>query len=449
MGYTAQDPLYDTQSYIGALLHYKNFSPKYWNYNRAWVDAWKAMMTGSLFGQSKPVYTADPNLKIETVIKNRQTVSQPIASNTLNADGTLTINFQNPTYSAFRVEQKVDNGSGGVEGYVIAASPGQIIVKNVDNPTTFVAATHFATNSTVYARGKLAGLANSVGTTGIYSSKDLQEDYVEITRNSVQVAATQRTNLFDATINGENVVFGYQEAEVDMVDEFLFYSMYKKLFGKGGMGLVGLEGEMNKTYGMRNRIIDSSNNYIAGVAPMTQTQFETILGTCVDSNPGFDQDIIILPGRRALAQLSTYYPTQLGYAGGERNGNTMSVSVDLREVNLNGINVKVGTNFNVLNDGVRLPDWMKDSCYFINRSQLTINGDNQSVCQPVHFSLDGSDYSVEYAMVTGMGGPSKLPSMGQYKQAISSVHGCSYEALDMSGVIMLPYGHGLFEYQHN
>ena len=446
MGFTAQDPLYDTQSYFAALTYYKNWNPKFWDYNRAWLQAWMGLRDGTLFGKSIP--TADPDLKVETLIKNRQTVSQPVASNTLNADGTLTINFQDPTYSAFRVEQKVDNGSGGVEGYVIAASPGQIIVKNVDNPTTFVAATHFATNSTVYARGKIGGLANSIGTTSIYSTKDKQEDYVEITRDSVQVAATQRTSRFAAEVNGEMEVYGYQQAEMDMMNNFMFYVMYKKLFGKGGTGLVGLEGEMNKTYGIRNRIIDSSNNYIPGVAPITQAQFEQILGTCVDSNPGFNQDILLLPGRRALQRLATFYPTQLGFAGGKREGDTLSVSTDLRQINFGGINATVGINFNILNDGVNLPDWMKDSIFFINRSQLTLNGQNQSICQPVHFSPNGADYSMEYAIVTGMGGESKLPSIGNYKQAISSVHGCSYEALDMSGVVMLPYGHGLFEYQH-
>jgi hypothetical protein len=234
--------------------------------------------------------------------------------------------------------------------------------------------------------------------------------------------------------------------------------MFKKFFGKGGTGIVGLEGQMNKTYGIRNRLIDSSGNYLSSGAPITMPQLEQIVGTCADNNPGFEQDIMLLPGRRFLRELANLsdFASQLGFAGGKREGKTLSISLDIREIIIAGVTVKVAINWNMLNDGVNLPDWMKDSGYFINRAQTTLGGVQRSLISPIHFSQNpSSEYRPLYRTIPGMVGVGDSDDtglatlMGNYQITASSVHGASCEYLDASGVSMIPIGHGLFEYIHN
>jgi len=422
-----------------------------WNYHGAWLQAWKMIMNGELFGQS--VATADPQGLFHTLIKNRQAVQQVVTGRTPNGDGTLTLTFADATYDSFRTSDKVVDFTAMSEGYIMTRGAGTITIAPLNNPAAFGAA-HFALNSTVTAYGKLAGLYNSVGTTTIYESKDRQEDYLEITRESHQVAQMEKTHRFAATVGGEEKVYGYTEGEADMVGRAIFYSVFKKFFGQGGTGMTGLEGQMNKTYGIRNRLIDDSGNYLLGGAPITLANIEQIAGTCADSNPGFEQDIIALPGRNALRELGRLFPTQLGFSGGQREGKVLSISLDVREIIISGITVKVATNFNMLNDIVNLPEWMKDSIYFINKAQTVVGGQQRSLVHPIHFSQSaGSDYRPIYRCIPGMvgigaGDSTGLPSQEGYQLAGSSVHGASCEFLDNSGISMVPYGHGLFEYQY-
>jgi len=180
-----------------------------------------------------------------------------------------------------------------------------------------------------------------------------------------------------------------------------------------------------------------------------------LVGTAADASPDFNQDIVLLPGRRALAQIATFFPTQLGYSGGRREGDTLSISLDVREIIIAGINAKVITNLNILNDSVNLPDWMKDSVWVLNRSMTTVNGQKRSLIQPIHFSQNPtSDYRPLYRCIPGMVGIGESDStglatlMGNYQISTNPVHGAACEYLDASGVSMIPYGHGIYEWIH-
>lgn len=447
---SAQNPLF-TNSYFSSMLYYKNWNPSVYNFNSPWIMAWKALQTGELFGKS--IATADPMGRFETLIKNRYAV-QAISATTTLVGANLVVTFVNPLYDQFRIKDKVTDGKMFV-GYVIATTPGTITIAPLNNPTVFVAATHFAVNSTITSHGTLSGLYNSVGTTNIFEPKDNQEDYVEITRDTYQVSAFEKTNRFAAGVGSDMEVYGYTDNEADMVNRAIKNTMFKKFFGKGGTGLVGLEGQMNITYGMRNRLIDSSGNYISGSAPITLGQLTTLVGNAADAYPAFDQDVIIMPGRRALSQIATFFPTQIGFIGGRREGDRLSISLDVREIILAGVNVKVVTNLNILNDSVNLPDWMKDSVWVLNRSATTVNGQNRSLIQPIHFSQNpNSEYRPLYRCIPGMVGIGDTDStglatlMGNYQITASNVHGAACEYLDASGISMIPYGHGLFEYIH-
>lgn len=449
MNVSQNNPLV-TNSYFSNLLYYKSFNPNAVNFHSAWIKAWKEIQDGTLFGASIP--TASPDGTFNTIIKNRTAVQAQVATATAGSGGSLVLTFTDTTYNAFRQKEKVTD-TNMYEGYVSSVAPGTVTITPLNNPTTLVAGTHFAVGSIVTGRGILAGWVNSTGATTIYESKDNQIDYLEITRDSQQIPATEKTMRFAASVNGEQIVYGYTESEADMVNRFIRNVMFKKMFGKGGNGLNGLEGQMVKTYGIRNRLIDSGYYFNTTAVP-TQAQFKQALFTAADANPGFEQDMIILPGRQFLDLLATWYPTQVGFAGGQRNGNTMSVTSDIREVNLAGLNVKVAMNFSILNDSVFLPEWMKWSCYILNRSQTVLDGKVRSLISPIHFSMNPSaPYRSLYRSIPGMVGATESDDTGlamqnKFELTANSIHGYSCEALDNSGVSMVDYGHFLIEYIH-
>lgn len=436
-------------SYFSNFLFYPNFNPRQVNYQSAWVRAWKMLQNSTLFGKSVP--TADPEGRFNTIIKNRQSVKGTVI-NVAQDGSNVIVTFASPSQNNFRIKEKVDNGV--YEGYVIAKTADTITLQPLNNPSgTLTAGTHFAINDTVWGRGIISGLYNSTGTTSLYEQKDNQTDWLEITRDTHQVSATEKTIRYGGVVGGQLDVYAYTEGEADMVARQIRNCMYKKFFGQGGGGMQGLEGLMTKTMSIRNRLIDSGYYEPATSVP-TQAQFKQALFACADANPGFEQDIMIAPGREFLNLLATWYPNELAFTAGQRNGNQISITYDIREITLSGITAKVIMDFNILNDTDYLPHWHKWSCYFFNRAMTTIDGQVRPLIQPIHFSMNpSSEYKMLYRTIPGMVGVGEsddtgLASIMGFQTTASSTHGASFEVLDFSGISMIPYGHFLIEYIH-
>lgn len=444
-----QNPQF-VNSYFSDLLYYHSFSDKIWNYDAAELQAFEMFRNSEIFAPSIPTMTPDGSFN--TPIKNVQSVEGIILTATQNGTG-LDIVFTDATLAIFRVGQKV-NDANFFEAIVTASAPGTMSIAPLNNPTTLTAGTHFKANSITRAVGKIAASFNSVGTTTLYDTKDVQTDWTEITRESAQIARMEKMNLFAADApTGEKVFYGYQQTEADTFNRFVWQCVYKYMFGKGGTGINLPDGTASKTYGIRNRIIDDSGNYISGVAPITQGQFEAILEKCVTVNPNFGQEIYVFPGWRAAKQISSFYPTQLGFVGGQRQGNTVSISLDVREVYVAGTLFKIVLNFGLLNSN-KIQDWNKDSVYFLNMSPTMMNGKSAKLVQLIHSSNDPASTQTVLRRETpgmtgsGSGDSTGLGNIGQNQVTVSSVDGTSIEFLDHSGIAMVAKGHGLFEFPH-
>jgi len=450
MNTTNQNPQF-INSYFSALLHYKSFNQLLWDYNAADLQAWMLFRNSDIFGKSIPTMTPDGSFN--TPIKNVQTVQAVIASATQSGNN-LILTFTDATYASFRKDQKVSDHNM-FEGYVLQASPGTITVGPLNNPsTTLTAGTHFPANTTIRANGKIAANFNSVGTTTLYDQKDVQVDWSEITRDTCQIARREKQNLFESTTTaGEKVFYGYTDTEANTFNRFLWECAYKYMFGKGGTGLQLSDGVASKTYGIRNRIIDNSGNYISSNAPMTQAQFESMVLQAASVNPAMGSEILLMPGRRALQQIGTFYPSQMAFAAAERRNDKMSVSLDTREVFIAGINVKVLTNFSLLNSE-KIEDWHKDSVYVLNMAPTNMNGQKAKMVQLIHTSDDPNSTSEVIRKETpgmtgsGQGNNTGMGNIGQNQVTASPVDGTTVEFLDDSGVAMVAKGQGLFEFKH-
>lgn len=445
---TNQNPLF-INSYFSSLLHYHNFNPNIADFNKAWLQTWLFFRNSKLFGKSIPV--SHPQGLFNTIIKNRQAVSATIATRTV-VGTTLVLTFTDPTYNNFRPQQKVTDDSMK-EGYVQSSAPGTITISPLSNPTVFVAA-NFPVANVVIAHGKLAGSYNSVGTIPLYEDKDNQQDYCEITRETYQSARREKVNLFASSVNGEQKIYGYTEGEVDTVNRFLKYCAFKYMFGVGGI-VQTQEGEASKTWGIRDRIRLNSGNYLNGPGQITKVIFDSMLSASANASAGFQQEITILPGRRALGQIASFYPLAFGALGATQIENgLLTINGDIRNINVNGLNVKIVLDFAFLNDGVDVPDWHQDSVYFLNTSNAVYDGRTGKMIQMIHMSDDpNSSETVLYRVIPGMtsrgiGNTIGGGTDGMYQITGSSVDGVACEMEDDSGLAMLAVGQGLYEYIH-
>ena len=458
---SSQNPQF-TNPYFANALFYHEFDSTLVNFDMAELQAFKMFTQSDIFAPSIPTMTPDGSFI--TPIKNVQQVAGVINTVTTNGSG-LDITFTDPTLTTFRLGQKV-NDSLLNEAQVTAVAPGRVTIMPFVNAAgtalnAVTSGSQFKVNTTMTAVGKVASTMFSVGTTSLYDNKDTQTDYTEITRESLAIARMEKMNWLAGTSpTGEEVFYGYTQNELDTFNRMLWQISYKYMFGKGSGGLLLPDGVGAKTMSIRNRIIQDSANYQQSTtSPITQTILEQMVVQAIGSNPNYGDTIHIFPGVRALQQIGTFYPTQMGYAAGQRNGETMSVSLDTREIFIAGARVKVLLNFALLNSA-KIPDWNKDSVYILNMAPAMYTNIDGSVSksgkmvQLIHSSPDGNSTSSFIRKETpgmtgsGIGNNTGMGTIGQNQVTASPVDGTTIEFLDHSGVAMVGKGHGLYEFQH-
>lgn len=459
---TNQNPQF-TNPYFANALFYHEFDSTLVNFDMAELQAFQMFTNSDIFAPS--IATMTPDGSFYTPIKNVQQVSGVIYTATQSGNN-LVLTFTDPTLATFRVGQKVNDNLMN-EGQVIIAAPGTVTIQPFANAAgtqlnPLTAGTQFKVNTTMTGVGKVAATFNSVGTTSLYDNKDTQTDYTEITRESLQIARMEKMNWLAGTApTGEEVFYGYSQNELDTFNRMMWQISYKYIFGKGAGGLQLPDGVGAKTMSIRNRIIQDSANYQQSTSsPITQSVFEAMILQCAASNPNYGDSIHVMPGIRALQQIGTFYPTQMGYAAGQRNGETMSVSLDTREVFIAGIKVKILLNFALLNSA-KIPDWHKDSVYMLNMAPAMYTNIDGSMSkkgkmvQLIHSSPDANSTSSFIRKETpgmtgsGLGNNTGMGNIGQNQVTTSSVDGTTIEFLDHSGIAMVGKGHGLYEFQHS
>ena len=458
---SSQNPQF-TNPYFANALFYHEFDSTLVNFDMAELQAFKMFTQSDIFAPS--IATMTPDGSFYTPIKNVQQVSAVIATVTTNGSG-LDLTFTDPTYTAFRLGQKVNDNLLN-EAQVTAISPGRVTIMPFVNAAgtalnAVTSGSQFKVNTTMTAVGNVKATMFSVGTTSLYDTKDTQIDYTEITRESLAIARMEKMNWLAGTSpTGEEVFYGYTQNELDTFNRILWQISYKYMFGKGAGGLLLPDGVGAKTMSIRNRIIQDSGNYQQSTtSPITQNVFEQMIGQAISANPNYGDTIYVMPGVRALQAIGSFYPTQMAFAAAQRDGNTMSISLDTRNVYIAGANVKILTNFALLNSA-KIPDWNKDSVYILNMAPAMYTSIDGSVTkqgkmvQLIHSSPDGNSTSSFIRKETpgmtgsGLGNNTGMGTIGQNQVTASPIDGTTVEFLDHSGIAMVGKGHGLYEFQH-
>jgi len=449
-----QNPQY-VQSYFSNLLHYKSFSKYYWDFDAAELQAFQMFRNSDIFAPSQPTMTSDGSFN--TPLKNVQLNQAIIATTTQNGNG-LDITFTNPTANTFYVGHKVED-QFQYEGYIVAAVPGKITIMPLNNPAVLTQGTYFVNNTILRDTGFIAPTMNSLGDKTLYDVKDVQQDWAEITRVNAQIARMEKMNTFVSEINDEEVFYGYYQTEADSFNRFMYLCNRKLWAGKGGNNFNLVGGVGAKTMGIRNRIIQDSQNYLTTGAPIDQGTFETMIEQCLAVNPNYGQHLKLFPGIRAARQIASFYPSATAFAAATKKqlegnkGDSLSISLQTGEVYIAGAWVQIILNFGLLNSK-KIADWNKDSVYALNMSPTVMAGKDAKCVQLIHASDDpnSTDTLIRYetpgTTSSKMGNNVGMGMINQNMITTSGIDGTEIGFVDHSGVAMIAEGSGLFEYPH-
>ncbi len=439
-------------SYFSALLEYKSFADYMWDYDAAELQAFMAMRKSDFFGASIPTMTPDGSFN--TPIKNVQLNQAIIATATQNGAG-LDLTFTDPTISTFYESHKVED-SLGFEGVVFVTAPGAITIMPFNNPSTLTAGTYFQNGTIIRDTGFIATTFNSLGDKTLYDTKDVQQDWTEISRADAQIARRENVNIFQLDTTGEEEVFyGYYQTEADTFNRFMYNTNRKIWFGKGGTNLNVPAGTASKTMGIRNRIIQDSGNYITTGAEIDQANFENMILQAAAVNPNYGQNIKLFPGIRAARKIGQFYPSQTAFAAAtkKQDGKSLSISLQTADLYVAGVNVEVVLNFGFLNSK-KIQDFHKDSVYAINMAPTTMNGRPAKLMQLIHSSDDSNSTNANIRFeITGTTSSKQGNNIGagminQNQITSTPVDGTHIGFLADDGVSFVADGSGLFEYPH-
>lgn len=448
--YQGSNPQFSVSLYQ-FLLHYNNASPYLLDLDRKWSQAW-AFVNQLTNGKSMP--TNSPDGTYLRPIARRTSVSQPISIQGAQSGQNLILTWQDPTYTGFRVKDTlVDTAMN--QGRVISVAPGTVTIEPVFNPTTLTAGTHFLTGTTCYITYDTSGNFNSAGKTNLYRTNDIQTDYTMVSRDSCQMARREKISTL---VGKDGELYTYSQQEQDMVRRM--FKLYGKKFLLGEVGTKNsqIEGVINGTRGLRAATMQDGTYANTG-APLDVTTFEALINQVASATGMIDQELTLIPGRKAMARISGFYNNQLNYTGSTvKMGGRPVVNLDVREITVAG-----GIKCNLmplamLNDNLELPAWFTDSLYIINTSPIPAMGGKlgtESPIQKIHFSSYPGETKDDriYKVITGMTAPGSGNSMGApslegYELTSNTIDGYSAEIEEDNGFSMIADDWALFEYQY-
>lgn len=437
-------------SLFANLFTYDNTNRFLIDLDRNWTQVWKLM---NIFNNGTSIGFNDNAGIYRRPIKPRQSVMALVAS-AAQSGANVILTLSDPNYTGFRVKDYVKD-ENMFEGRVIAASTGSITVAPLFNPvTTLTAGTHFPANTIVRVYGDISGNFNSLGKVPLYAPITVQNDYSTVYRDTCQRA---RREKFKTHIGIDGIAYFYTDDEVQMVKRAMKYYGKEVMFGTGGTTQTVVEGIVNSTRGIRASIIQDGI-YDAGTAPATIAQFQAGFFSVANTSGDEEQHLEVWAGRRAIANIQSFYTNLLQYTGIQNTlGGATVKGTDFSQYASAGVSVTFRV-LGALNDNLEVPDWMQDSIYIIDKTPVMATDENGQIkmvspLQKIHWSANtNSTDEVIYKCVPGMTVPGDSNNTASvyadYQIAANSNDGYATEYLHDFGISYVADRSYLFEYIH-
>lgn len=451
MGYQSINPQYGF-SLFSNLFVYDNVSPVLLSLDRDWTQVWDIM---NKLNGGKSIGFNDPFGKFNRPFQPRQSVMATIATAT-QSGANLLLTFTDPNYSGFRKKDYVKDDNM-FEGRVISNDPniGGVLIEPFNNPvTTLTAGTHFAANGIIRSYGDTSGNLNSTGKIPLYNTIENQVDYSTVYRDTCQRA---RREKFKTHMGLDGIAYFYTMDEREMVKRALKYYGKIIMFGTGGTKQSVVEGAINQTRGVRQSIIEDGI-YDALTAPISQAQFEAGFFAVANTSGNTEQSLEVWAGRRAIAQIQSFYTNLLQYTGTLNTLGGASVrGTDFHSYASAGVNVTFRI-LGCLNDGIEVPDWMQDSVYIIDTTPMQAQTESGQITmvsplQKIHWSANtNTTDEIIYKVVPGMTRPGESNDTAEvyanYQIAANSNDGYACEYLHDFGLSFVADRAYLAEWKH-
>lgn len=435
-------------SLYGSLMTFDNADPALLSLDYNWTQTWAL---NKMLNAGKSRGTTSKDGTFLRSYQKRDAVLCQIAS-TAQSGANLLITLIDASYTGFRLKDNVKDDNMN-EGRVIDAStPGKILVApgftTAGVVGTLTSGSQFIAGQTVRAYQSQAGNFNSAGISNLYRPTTVQTDYIEVTRESYQVA---RREQFNTHMGTDGIMYLWSEGEREMLRRAHIAYTKKVWFGHGGTQDSVIEGRYNGTIGIRDRIINDGV-YISSTAPLTQQIFEEVFFSVAAIDGSVEQELTLFMGRNALRKVQGFYSNYIQYAGQATTFGGNSVQgIDIRMVKIAGVMCKL-VIAGFLNDNFNLPSWNADSIYIMDLTPLPGKSSTgqmvmESPLLPIHWGSGDSDDTWEYNMIGGMpsGMGNKVGLGANYKYSSNAIDGTQFEVLFDNGISYIGKKSALFE----
>lgn len=242
----------------------------------------------------------------KAVIGELNVITQ-IASNAVSGSN-LVITFSDPAYANFRIDDVVMD-SNRVKGHVISTTPGTVtIMPDIGN--TFNSATMFIANMFIKTGWRNQSTRNSVGSSSLYNTPDVDYNYSMVMRDSNYLAQADMIDTYVKTKNGN----WFTAQEMQMIDRFAKATEFRNAFSDRGQTQLG-SGVANSNGGLVWSIKNRGGSYISSSSAINQSTWTDMIRQATIKKAQSKSKLLFLHGKQALYDVQNFTSDFVKYSG--------------------------------------------------------------------------------------------------------------------------------------
>lgn len=390
--------------------------------------------------------------KYEKAFYYRNHIIQQIASSTI-VSGNMVINFVDPTYDSFRINDQVISEPSNISGKVISTSPGTITIEP-PNGVTYVSGTHFVANSYVKVGWDSSPNFYSTSKAPLYEFPETDYNYSSIKRDTNYASRRQRALKTEVYWKGEY----WGNAQVDlMVQRALRNCEIAYLFGQRNRTNYSNSGETDENGGLEWAIQNRGGVYYPLTSAVTETQFDRFLTEMWDRKANRSGMLTLFMGKGMMKYIQRNFTNDYIINSGEMN--------TFGGEGVNGIDVRVysvaGEMFNlahlpILDDPQYFPDNSTVPGLVIQRKKANnvYCLDMEDIPTPdgagkrpaIEKITAAGDSPYYFGRINGMDQANSPSDLGDFQIISDSIDATKFEMMIDDGVDMPGQYAGMMEY---
>ena len=437
------NPIIYSSAALRNQFQYDNVAAGITSRQKSWM---RSLMIPKIFSGASVAFESKDS-EFKRIFRPRQNAKAVVStvSPSSGTSNTLTITWQDPSFDGYRKHDIIRDDVTQVEAKVIEHYAGGVIVESQPGKQLFDAGVDFQAGAMTKFNYTRMRTYNSGGVENRFGENSEQLDYSDITDETIQLS---RNEKITATLGLDKAIYVWSQEIQDITDDFERQLGYKYWFSKGGT-MIGSDGRITATMGIRERIIQSGKYYPGTSAP-TLDVLVTMASYMASKNGTSFQDFLFVMGRKALVSIQqdatlrglVTYSGINNTVGGK---NVSGLDVMYFQIGMMRMNFTLGTflddtEFRAASDG-----W---SIYGLDLTEiptLGANGQGQSPIMRIH---RGSAAELIYSYIPGKEGMRTINQVAgnSFRATSTNVDGETYNVMGDCGISILAENWTLFEW---